>query len=369
MAKILHLIGKFDEDSGGAQRVILDIINTCKAPDLEMGVCSLFGEATLSKHLPENVFNVNFNYSVRYNPKIFFDLYRVVTKWKPDILHVHSSVVGIFGRPIAKISGIRLVCTVHNDVRNASKRNKIIDKLTIGFSDTIVCVSQLVEESITEAYGRFINKTSDMVIISNCLDCETFRSKIQSDSSNKISGLGFTEDRIIVGTVGRLHPLKGQKYLIKAWAQVAEAFPEAVLLIVGDGQQKADLKRIAEELSVGESVHFLGARNDVPEILNRMDLFVFPSTSEGLGVALLEAMCMEKVIIASDIKPLNQIVGDSVFLVPPENADQLSKKIIDVLDNFKAKKNMGIKARKRVEKYFSPAEFGRKYLSVYKKYI
>ncbi len=369
MVKILHLIGKFDEDGGGAQRVILDIINTCDKPELQMGVCSLFGQATLSKHLPSGVFNANLNCTNRYNPKILFYLYKLMLEWKPDILHVHSSVTGVFGRPIAKILGIKIISSVQNDVRNAPYRNKVIDKLTIGFSDSILCASGLVEESVVEAYGHSVRKKSEISVISNCLDCSKFKSKIQSDPNNKINGLGLSEAAYIVGTIGRLHPLKGHKYLIKAWSKVSDTYPNAVLLIIGAGEELTALQNLVQDLRLTKSVHFLGARNDIPDILTILDLFVFPSLSEGFGVALLEAMCMGKIIIASDIKPLNKILGDSGILVPSADAHRLEQKLIEVFGNFETHKELGIKAKHRVLENFSPEEFGRKYLSVYEKYI
>jgi glycosyltransferase involved in cell wall biosynthesis len=369
MVKILHLIGEFDEDEGGAQRVILNIINSCDKSAFQMGVCSLFGEATLSRHLPSEVFNVNFNYSNRYNPKIFTNTYEFISKWKPDILHVHSSVAGIFGRPLAKMLGIMLISTVHNDVRNTPTRNKLIDKFTLGFSDSIVCVSELAEESIKKVYGDSVFKNSDIIVIPNCIDCSKLRGKIQSDPQNKINTLGLAEASYIVGTVGRLHPLKGQKYLIKAWANVVDSHPDAVLLIVGDGKEMRALQNLVEDLRLGKSIYFLGARNDVPDILNILDIFVFPTLSEGFGVALLEAMCMEKIIVASEIEPLKTVLGDCGTYFKPKDQANIANKLKMILDNPKPFKKLGKEAGERVRKKFGPNEFGKKYTNVYQEVI
>lgn len=368
MTKVLHLIGNFEEDKGGAQRVIVDIINSCDDSNLELGVCTLFGKATLSKELSRDVYNVNFKHQCKYNAGIFIDLYRVIAGWQPDILHVHSSVAGIFGRPIAKISGVKIISSVHNDVRQISFRNKLLDKLTIGFSDAIVCVSDLAKESVLEEYSSYLSE-NDIYTVWNSLDCNKFKKDVKIGKQDKREELNLDDSKILIGTVGRLHPHKGQKFLLKAWQKVISEFPDAGLLVIGDGKEKKGLKQLAAELGITESVHFLGSRNDVPELLNTLDVFVFPSIYEGLGISLLEAMCMEKIIIASDIEPLKQVLENTGILVPPKDPKSLGEKIVEVLNNFEDHKYLGSKARKRVLKNFSPEEFGRKYIGVYNKVI
>lgn len=369
MAKVLHLIGNFEEDKGGAQRVILNIINTCHGSNLEMGVCSLFGESTLAKALPGDVFNVNLNHTFRYNPIIFWNLYKVISEWKPDVLHIHSSVVGIFGRPIAFLLGIRQITTVHNDVKKVPLRNRLIDKCSIGLSEDIICVSNEVKKSIWSEYDRYIGQHTDVISISNCIDCKKLKKKVKIDSFSKQKQLGLVEKDYLVGTVGRLHPVKGHIYLIKAWEKVHELYPNAALVITGEGRERYRLVKLVNELNIDESVFFLGARDDVPEILNMIDLFILPSLSEGLPISLLEAMCMEKVIIASNIDPLKQSLGNTGMLVPPQDSKSLGEQIVEVLNNFENYGHLGQKAREQLVKNFSPKEFGKRYLSVYNKYI
>lgn len=369
MPKVLHIIGNFEEDKGGAQRVILDIIKACHSSDLQMGVCSLFGEATLIKALPGDVFNVNFNRTFKYNPKIYWDLYRVITEWKPDVVHVHSSVAGIFGRIVAFLLDIRQLTTVHNDVQKAPLRNRLIDKCTIGLSEAVICVSSEVKESVLNEYGRYLGQHTDVVSISNCIDCEHLEKKVRMDSLNKKKQLELDEKDYLVGTVGRLHPVKGHINLVDAWQKVHESYPNAALVFAGDGKERDRLEKSVHNLNIEKSVFFLGARDDVPEILNMLDLFVLPSLSEGLPISLLEAMCMKKIIIASDIDPLNQVLDDTGVLVPSRNSQYLGEQIVEVLNNFDDYEHLGQKARNRVLKDFSPEEFGKKYRTVYKRHL
>lgn len=366
MPRILHLIGNFEENKGGAQKVVLDIVTTCGDSQFEMGVCSLFGNATLAKQLPSGVFHIHLKHRLKYNPAIYFDLYSILADWEPDILHVHSSVAGIFGRPIASILGIQQISTVHNNVRKGPLRNRIIDKLTISLSDSIVCVSETVMNSVLGTYGQSI-KGIDVVKIPNQLDCSKFRAKVKNDPTQFRNLLGLDKKAYIVGTVGRLHSVKGHKYLIRGWKEVVQLIPDAVLLIIGDGEERGNMEQLVSDLKVTDSVLFLGARNDIPDLLNILDVFVFPSLSEGMPISLLEAMCMKNIIIASDIKPVRDIVQDVAELVPPAEPKAFSRALIRTFRELESQKTLGEKAHTRLTEQFSPDVFARQYKALYTK--
>lgn len=368
MGKILHLIGSFKEDTGGAQRVILDIINSCTDPQIEMGLCSLFEEATLAKYLPDKVYNRNLNYNFKKNPKIFINLYNIINNWNPDILHVHTPVAGIFGRPLAHLCNVKLVSTVHMNARFFDKKNSYINKLTLGLSDSIVCVSELVKESIQEEYSKIYNN-SKIWTIPNCIDCHAFEDKINTDTKTKRKALNITKDDFLVGTVGRLHPAKGQKFLIKGWENVVEKYPESKLLIIGEGPERKQLKNLTKELNLDKSIIFLGARSDVPELLSLLDIFVLPSIWEGLPISLLEAMCAGKVILASDIKNIRNVIGKAGFLVKPKDSTSIGQCLSRIIDNYNDFKTYGDKAKQRVKDKYSPDEFGRNYTAMYKQIL
>src|SRR5437660_7663496 len=121
---------------------------------------------------------------------------------------------------------------------------------------------------------------------------------VQLDPAVKRKELGLPPDGEIVGTVSRLVPIKGLEWLLQAAPQVLAQFPQACFVIIGDGPLLGELRQLTSKLGIGLRVVFLGAREDVPECLAALDLFVLPSLNEGMGRVLLEAMAVDLPVVA-----------------------------------------------------------------------
>ena len=111
-----------------------------------------------------------------------------------------------------------------------------------------------------------------------------------------------------MGTVGRLTPVKGHKYLIEAASKILLKIPGMIFVFLGDGELINELKRQATVSGINDKVRFLGWRPDVAEVMSTFDVFVLPSLNEGMGKVLVEAMAMGKPIIASDIGGIPDLI-------------------------------------------------------------
>jgi len=170
-----------------------------------------------------------------------------------------------------------------------------------------------------------------------------------------LQALGLRPDFITVGTVGRPIPEKGHASLIEAVPAVLAQHPRTQFLIVGDGSLRAELQQRVAARGHGDRVCFAGARADVPEMLALMDVFAFPSLSEGFGIAVIEAMASRLPVVASAIRPLSDIVieGTTGFLVPPGDAPALAASLIQLLDDPDRRRTMGDNGRALVERQYS----------------
>jgi glycosyltransferase involved in cell wall biosynthesis len=159
----------------------------------------------------------------------------------------------------------------------------------------------------------------------------------------------------IVGTVTVLTPVKGVSHLIEAARMVCKRHPRALFVIVGDGPLRPSLERMVHELGLMGRVVFWGLRRDVREVLSIMDVFVLPSISEGMGLSLMEAMAMERPVVASRVGGVPELVmeGDSGVLVPPADPVQLAEGILWCLEERRRATEMGRRARQRVQQLFS----------------
>jgi len=144
------------------------------------------------------------------------------------------------------------------------------------------------------------------------------------------TGLGLPDDAFVLLNVGRQEYQKGQRYLLEAVAEFRRERPETVALIAGrEGNATRDLEALHGRLALGDSVRFLGQREDVGDVLSAADVFVFPSLYEGLGGALLEAMAMGLPIVASDLPAIREVLGgaDDATLVAPGDVGSLIRGI------------------------------------------
>lgn len=171
----------------------------------------------------------------------------------------------------------------------------------------------------------------EVIVIPNGIDIQD--AKISRDAAR--ARLGMPPGEKIIIFVGRLHPDKGLKYLIDAFAQVVREYPPAKLYIVGDGPEKQSLEAQASGSGVGNGIVFTGAveNEKVPLYLVAADVFVLPSVSEGFPVAMLEAMAAGLPVVTTDVRGLTEIVkdGENGLVVGPRNPDAIADRLLTLM--------------------------------------
>jgi glycosyltransferase involved in cell wall biosynthesis len=142
-------------------------------------------------------------------------------------------------------------------------------------------------------------------------------------------------------------------------------------LIVGGGRRIDEIKALAASLGLAGEVHFLGTRRDVPDLLNAMDIFVLPSYSEGVSLALLEAMAAGLPVIATAVGGLPEVVtdGENGLLIPPRDAEALATALARLLEASDFAKKLGQNARKHVREHFSLDRLGREINEIYEELV
>ncbi len=187
------------------------------------------------------------------------------------------------------------------------------------------------------------------------------------DAAPAADPLGLVGGGPAVGCVGALAPEKGQAVLLAAWREVLAVFPNARLVLVGEGLERRRLEQLARELSPG-SVRFAGFRDDVASCLKSFDLVVLPSIAEGIGGAAIEAMACRRAVVASRVGGLPEVVADGVtgLTVPSCNPAALSAAIVALLGDAQRRAAMGEAGRVRVEAELTVEGMVAAYLNVYR---
>jgi len=191
-----------------------------------------------------------------------------------------------------------------------------------------------------------------------------------------IKEFDLSKDYAIIGTTARLSERKGINFLLDAIKILVDEGRRLTCLIVGGGgsgsQRKIDILKLrAESLGISRYVVFTGRRNDIPEILSLMDVFILPSLAEGLGRSLLEAMASGKPIVASNVGGIPEAVedGKTGILVPSQDAHALAKALSFFLDNPKKSEEMGSAGRERVERLFDEKKMINSICSLYEELL
>lgn len=160
-----------------------------------------------------------------------------------------------------------------------------------------------------------LQKSDHFKLINNAIDVSAYLydPKIRNKKREELDW----QNKWVIGNVGRLHFQKNQKFLIEAFSYIAKKYPEALLVLVGQGEDEKMLKEKVQELNLENQVQFLGVRSDIPSLLQAMDVFAFPSVFEGLGLALLEAQAASlPVLAAKEGIPLDSKITENFEYIP-----------------------------------------------------
>jgi len=288
-----------------------------------------------------------------FSAAIVNDLMKIMKDKKIDVVRTHQYHANLYGRIAAIFSRIPCILpSVHNVyTRDRKIHRRILNNLLGRLSDAIIAVSEAVKDDVM-AYDHI--PSDRLRVIYNGVEEARF-------TGNQGSAIRFElnlpENAVIVGNVGRLTTQKGQQYLIEAVASIVSDFPALRLLIVGDGPDSTVLMRLAKEKGIEGRVIFTGSRDDVPNLLAAMDIFVFPSLWEGLPNALVEAMAAGKAIIATDIKPNREVLGsaEAGMLVAVKDSNALALGIAALIGNRPLARQLGSAARARALLRFTMA--------------
>lgn len=178
--------------------------------------------------------------------------------------------------------------------------------------------------------------------------------------------LGMREGEMLVLSVGRLSVQKAHTYLLQAIPAVLRRFPNTLFAIAGDGPLRKELETEAARLGIQERLRLLGMRGDVPRLLAAADIFALSSRSEGMPIALLEAMGMGTAVVASRVAGVNEVVQDGVhgLLTPSEDVPALAGALIRLLEDPELRKRLALAGYERVNQEFSLDKMCRRYAAL-----
>jgi len=288
----------------------------------------------------------------KFDPVTLIRLARRLRSWRADVLHTHLSTASLLGSLAARLAGVPAIATVHG----------LNSKTCFQCADRLIAVSQAVKQHLT-AQGVPPDRIR---VIYNGIDLPADVHTPQPDLRQRVA----PASAVVFGTVGRLGPEKGHRYLLEAAAQLSRraGLPPVHVLIVGQGREEAPLRALAQRLGIGDRVTFAGFQREVWPYLAIMDVFVLPSLKEGLSLSALEAMALGKPVVASRVGGTPEVVedGETGMLVPPSDASALAEALASLVRSPEAMERMGRAGRQRVAERFGAERMASEIEEVYR---
>jgi sugar transferase (PEP-CTERM/EpsH1 system associated) len=358
---VLHLIQGLE--SGGLETVTVSLLERLDRTLYQPSICCFDNLGSLMErikgkikvHFLQRRQGIDYTYPIK--------LARLLKKEQIEILHLHNSTAFFYGVLAGKIAGVPVIIyTEHARDIFPSMRVRIADKALSLFTHRIVVVAEYLKRNLVR-YEKFNPKK--ITVIYNGVDPQKFNGDFDSRAVKKT--FDIDEDRLVIGIVARLDPIKNHKCLLRAMKMVVAELPKTILLIVGDGPFLQELKSFINTLSLNSYVRFLGMRSDIPELMSIMDVFVLCSLSEGLPLTLLEAMASGRAIIATNVGGIPEVIehGINGLLVEPDNHRALTEAIIQLLRDKSLAKRISESARNKLMENFTLDKMTEKYKEIY----
>lgn len=276
------------------------------------------------KHTP---FRVRF----KVDPVAVVQMAKFFRREKIDIVHTHLSTSSVNGCLAARLAKIPCVATVHG----------MSGKLSFVFANHMIGVSHGVRQHLIQQGV----KPEGINAVYNGVDLPPMMLS-KKEAREKF---GIDRDALVFGTVSRLTQMKGIFFSIRAFEEIQKALPNSVYVLVGDGDQTELFKALVGDLNLSEKILFLGYQSNVFEPLAAMDIFLFPSLKEAMGISVVEALAVGLPVVSTNVGGLPEVVSASVgSLVPPMDYKAMAQEAILIANGDLAQFSLAAKDRARV---------------------
>lgn len=356
---IAHVVHRLDV--GGLENGLVNIINSLPQGQFRHAIICLTDYSDFSQRIVPAVELFALHRKEGKDISLYWKLYRLFRKLRPDIVHTRN-LATLEAQAPAWAAGVKY--RIHgehgwdmSDLGGVNSRYRMLRSLFRPLIHRYIPLSEELETYLLKSVAVPAHKITRIM---NGVDTQRFYPAGFSESDSRPAGASANSDgRIIIGTVGRLAEVKNQTALVTAFIQLITDQPELKetvrLKLVGEGSLRPAIETMIEQAGIADLVCLTGARDDVPQQMRTMDIFVLPSLQEGISNTLLEAMASGLPVIATRVGGNPQLVieGETGFLVEAGFCEELVARLSDYIRDIQMRQAHARAARERAEQQFS----------------
>jgi glycosyltransferase involved in cell wall biosynthesis len=310
-------------ERGGLERLAIDLAVAQKQRGHCVAVYVVYKHepALLREAEQAGIRIVQFNKAAGFSIRVLWEMARQLRRDRTSVVHTHNELVHTYGAIAARLAGIPCILnTIHGTKGPRLNRNY---RALLPWTDAVVAVSGETAAQFSTERARYSHKFH---VVRNGIPVAKFTAISAQPSSQW--------PRIRIGTVARLVDIKDQVTLIRAFCIVRKNYPAAELHFLGDGPLRQRLELLATQLEIGRSIEFHGASPDVARFLSGLDLFALSSLSEGLPIAILEAMAAGLPIVSTRVGGISEVATEHAVAAycPPGNPEALADAMQSILE-------------------------------------
>lgn len=321
--RILHVLGRLDR--GGAETMIMNIYRNIDRNKIQFDfIVHTADECAYDEEIIDaggHIFNVP-RFSLKNSIRYIIEWSRFFQKHQEyKIIHSHVRSTATIFLLIAKLYGLKTIIHSHS----VSNGRGIISRIKTILSYPLRYICDYYFACSNEAgkwlFGENIMQGDRFFLLNNAIDSDLFKFKLEKrDLIRKQLNI---ENKFVIGHVGRFCEVKNHIFLIEIFNEICLKNSNAVLLLIGNGELRKDIEQKVIDFGIEDNVMFLGVREDIPDILQVMDVFLFPSLFEGLGMVLIEAQVSGLKCIISETIPKEVEITDLIRVIslndPPQH--------------------------------------------------
>ena len=351
--KIVHLVTSLEV--GGAQHNMLLGLPRLDRDRYEHHIVSIMNRMQMRQQFLKAGIRVHtLGLSHKTDLAVALRLRSLLKQLRPDILHTYLIHGNVLGRIVGRLVGVPVIIGSELTIGQAGRLGRLVTKLTNPLTDAVEVNSETGGKAVVADLGVRPEKVE---VVLPGLDLEVFG---RSEGRTSVRAeLGIENEQHLVLYIGRLRPVKGVDYGIKAFAQALIAQPDMHMALAGEGEQRQHLENLTAELGISEKVSFLGVRNDLANVLSAADSVLMPSLTEGFPRVAIEAMASSKPVIVTRVGGTPEAIIDEQtgILVQPKDIDAMASAITRLVADPDLQSRLGSSARQRTEKHYSAASY------------